>query len=347
MSKRFSRPLAAALISSMAMAAAFTACSRAAPPEKPLLGLALRDSGDGLVAAIRGGFEAASTGKASLVVLDARGSQPEQTYQVDSLIQKKVQAIAMDLVDRASSDAIIARAKAAGVPLVFFDRRPTPEDMPKWDKIYFVGERPEEAGSFQGQIAAEWWKAHPEADRNRDGILQFVVLSGPPGDQDSVLRTQYMRRALDEAGIVSEKLAEDSAHWARAEGRDTMLSYIARFGDRVEFVLCNDDAMALGAIDALKSAGWFTGDAFMPVLGIGATKEGLAAVAEGSLLGTVKDDAEGLGIAVFELCLAMAKGRDAGSAGRPIVDNKYVWIEHRKVTRENLSAVLGKEADRN
>ncbi|HTN84207.1 MAG TPA: hypothetical protein VL242_10990 [Sorangium sp.] len=43
---------------------------------------------------------------------------------------------------------------------------------------------------MQGEILVDYWKAHPEADRNKDGKIQYVMLTGEPGHQDALLRTE-------------------------------------------------------------------------------------------------------------------------------------------------------------
>lgn len=72
--------------------------------------------------------------------------------------------------------------------------------------------------------------------------------------------------------------------------------------DKIEAVLCNNDDMALGAIEALKAEGYNSGDAskYIPVVGVDATAPALEAMKEGSLLGTVLNDATSQGNAQRE-----------------------------------------------
>jgi hypothetical protein len=66
--------------------------------------------------------------------------------------------------------AIIDKANAGNVPVVFFNHEPFADDMKKWDKVYYVGAKAEESSTMQGEIAAEYWKANPSADKNGDGV---------------------------------------------------------------------------------------------------------------------------------------------------------------------------------
>ena len=71
---------------------------------------------------------------------------------------------------------------------------------------------------MQGQLVIDYWKAHPEADKNGDGILQYVMLSGPADHQDAQIRTDESVKAINAAGIETEELAEEIGDWGRAHG---------------------------------------------------------------------------------------------------------------------------------
>ena len=89
---------------------------------------------------------------------------------------------------RTAAGVIIGKAKNANIPVVFFNREPLPEDMKKWDKVYYVGAKAEQSGTMQGELIAKWWKAHPEADKNKDGVIDYVMINGEPGHQDAELQ---------------------------------------------------------------------------------------------------------------------------------------------------------------
>jgi methyl-galactoside transport system substrate-binding protein len=70
----------------------------------------------------------------------------------------------------------------------------------------------------------------------------------------------------------------------------------------IELVICNNDSMAAGVISALNDKGYNLGDdtsTTIPVFGVGATEEAKSLIANGSMTGTIKQDAEGMA-----LCLA-------------------------------------------
>ena len=44
----------------------------------------------------------------------------------------------------------------------------------QWDQLYYVGCDAKQSGEMQGEIAADYLKAHPGADKNQDGKIQYV-----------------------------------------------------------------------------------------------------------------------------------------------------------------------------
>jgi len=300
----------------------------------PQIGVAIYKFDDTFMSYMRNTIEKQATGKVALTMVDSQNSQPTQNDQVDQFLTKKMKAIAINAVDRTAAGTIIDKAKAANIPVVFFNREPFPNDMTKWDKVYYVGAKAEESGTMQGQIVVDYWKAHPEADKNKDGVMQYVMIKGEPGHQDAELRTQYSIKAVNDAGIKTQELATDTAMWDRPKAVEKMDAFWARFGDQIEVVFCNNDDMALGAIESLRKVGFFTGDKFLPVVGVDATAPALQALAEGSLLGTVLNDATNQGKATFDIAYALATGATPTTTAGTM-DGKYIWVPYQKVTKDN------------
>ena len=302
----------------------------------PQIGVAIYKFDDTFMSYVRNAIDQNAKGKATINMVDSQNAQPTQNDQVDQFITRKMKSIAINPVDRTAAGAIVDKAKAGNVPVVFFNREPFPEDMRKWDKVYYVGAKAEESGTMQGEIAAEWWKSHPETDKNKDGVLQYIMLKGEPGHQDAELRTEFSIKAVTGAGIKVQELAVDTAMWDRPRAVEKMDAFWARFGDQIEMVFCNNDDMALGVIESLRKVGFFTGGRYLPVVGVDATAPALQALSEGTLLGTVLNDAANQGKATFDIAYALASGSNPSAAGWNITDGKYIWVPYQKVTRDNF-----------
>jgi methyl-galactoside transport system substrate-binding protein len=305
--------------------------------QKISIGSAIYKYDDTFMAAVRQSMTetAAKFPKVNLQFVDSAGQQPTQNEKIDLFIAKKVQALAINPVDRTAASVLIDRAREANIPVVFFNREPLAEDMKKWDKVYYVGTPAEQAGQLVGEIVAQYWKTHPEADRNKDGLLQYVMIKGEPGHQDAELRTQYSVESIEKAGIKTEKLAEDTGLWDRVKGQEKMAAMAAAHGPKIEVVIANNDDMALGAIEALKAAGFFGGGTYMPVVGVDATAPALRAIEEGTLLGTVLNDAQKQGEATVTLAMVLAQGQTPTqeNTGFEITKDRYVWIPYKKITK--------------
>lgn len=303
----------------------------------PKTGVAIYKFDDTFMSSVRSSIDTAAEGKLAVDIVDSQNSQPTQNDKVDLFITKKVKAMGVNPVDRTAAGVVIDKAQKANIPVVFLNREPLADDLAKWDKAFFVGAKAEESGTMEGEIVAEYWKAHPEADKNGDGVLQYVMLKGEPGHQDAELRTKFSVQAIEDAGIKVEKVAEDTAMWDRVKGQEKMAAFLSSKGDKIEAVIANNDDMALGAIEALKAAGYFKDNKFMPVVGVDATDPAMQALKDGTLLGTVLNDATNQGKATVELMRVLAAGETPTkeNTGFEITDGKYVWIPYQKVTQES------------
>lgn len=271
--------------------------------------------------------------KINLNVVDGRGSQTTQNEQVDQFLDKGYDVICVNIVDRTAAAVIIDKAQGAGVPVVFFNREPVEEDLNRWEYAFYVGTRADEAGRIQGGLVLDAWRADAAAlDRSGDGVLQYVMLEGEPGHQDSLLRTEHSVRTLTAAGVPMEKLSNNAADWQRGPARLRMQRWLEELGDAIEVVFANNDDMALGAIDALGDT---PRDRWPLIVGVDATAPALEAVAAGQLYGTVHNDGQGQAQAMIDLALALWNGEDPAQAVE-LAEGNYVWLPYRQVTLENL-----------
>lgn len=305
---------------------------------KPRIGVALFSVDDTFVGTARRALEAEASGKAVLSVLDGQNQQPIQSQQIDAMLAENAKAIIVNPVDISVVTSLVFRAKSAGVPIVFFGRNPSTVSLGMWDRAFFVGAKTEEADALQVQILADYWKAHADADKDQNGKVAYVVVSGDSNKAASQTSNENREAAFAAAGLGAVKLTEVTAGWTRAEAQQKMAAVIQSLGlKKIEAVLCANDEMALGAVEALRVAGAFraNGEGFVPVIGVDGTRFALDAIADGSLLGTLQGDPASQGRAAFDIAYALARGQDPSSAGWALSDSKYVFVSYHKVTRDN------------
>jgi len=314
---------------------------------KPKIGVTIYKFDDTFMSYVRGKIESeAKAAGVPISVQDGQGDQSKVNDIQDLFLTQGYNSLAINMVEPTAANVVIQKVSARKVPVVFFNREPDASDLAKYPMAYYVGAKAQASGTIQGQIIAEYWKAHPDADKNKDGKLQYVMLMGDPANTDAKFRTEYAIKGVTDAGIKVESLAEDTAMWSRGDAQNKMQAWLAKFGDKIEVVFANNDDMALGAIEALKAAGYFAGGKkFIPVVGVDATPPALDAIKQGTLLGTALNDSNKQGKAVFDLSSELGSGAKvlktvvplANADGTPNPAGHYVWIPYTKVTKDNYT----------
>lgn len=269
--------------------------------------------------------------KININVVDGRGSQTTQNDQIDRLIALDYDVLCVNIVDRTSAAVLIDKAQEAGIPIIFFNREPVEEDLLRWEHVYYVGAMAEDSGVLQGEIILDYWSKQKErVDRNGDNILQYVMLEGEPGHQDALLRTEYSVQTLSSAGVNVEKIASETANWDRTQAAARMTQWLQEYGTSIEAVISNNDDMALGAIDSLKNAE-IPKEEMPLIVGVDATAPALDAIKNGTLQGTVLNDADGIAQALLSLSMALASGEDPSQVVE-LENAHYVWLPYQPIT---------------
>jgi len=309
----------------------------AARAELPRVGVGAYSGRDTFITSLVGQIRERGQGRLDLHIVYAQGDQNRQNDQILQMIEDGVDVLMVNPVDRVSAVYLIALAQQHGLPLILFNREPLREDLAAYDRAYYVGIDPRRQGELQGELAADYFRAHPEQDLNGDGIIQYVLLRGEPGHQDAELRSLFSLRAMTAQGLRTQKLAEETAYWEKGLGQERMAMLLNAYGRRVELVIANNDDMALGAIDALKAAGYFAGSQVVPVIGVDATAPALEAIAQGALYGTVQNDAARQAQAVVDLAVLLAADQPVDADSYPFpLNERVVYIPSQAITQDTL-----------
>lgn len=276
----------------------------------------------------------------TLEIKSAKNSQITQNDQMDDFIGDNFDIVCINLVDRTDASTIIEKAKSSDIPVIFFNRELVEEDLERWDKLYYVGADAFESGEMQGEILVEECKKNFEnIDKNGDGILQYVMLEGEPGHNDSMVRSMSVINEVTDSGYLVEKLEDGIANWNRDQAANKMKQFLEAYGDGVEVVFANNDDMALGAIDTLKDCGMSETDEDWPVvLGIDGTVVGLDAVKKGEMLGTVLNDFRGQARGMLELAYSIKTEKPLPEEFE-LLEGKYIRLPYKIVTEDNLGEV--------
>ena len=254
---------------------------------------------------------------------DSNGSQTTQTEAIQTAISKGSSLLVVNLVDSGSEDAatnIINMAKEKNIPVLFFNRAVSTADdggesvISSYDKCAFIGTDYEMAGHMQGQMIGDYLVAnYDKLDLNGDGKISYVMFKGDEANAEAIARTQYgvedADKVLTDAGKPAlefydsansnKYLVDQNGTWSAQAATDYMQTILSQYSEAnnnmIELVIANNDDMALGAISALQNAGYNKeGATYIPVFGVDATDAAKEKIADGSMTGTIKQDAEGM-----------------------------------------------------
>ncbi len=268
-----------------------------------------------------------------LTMNDSQNSQQTQNDQIDVMLSKGVDALAINLVDPAAGQTVMEKIKAENVPVVFYNKKPAKSVIDGYDKAYYVGIDPNAQGVAQGELIAKAWKANPALDLNGDGVIQYVMIKGEPGHPDAEARTTYSIKTLNEMGIQTEELHLDTAMWDTAMAKDKMDAWLSGpNGEKIEVVISNNDGMALGAIESLKAAG-----KMLPVYGVDALPEAIVKIEAGEMAGTVLNDAQGQGKGTWDMVVNLAQGKEATEGTSYQLVEKELLIPSIGIDKENAA----------
>ncbi len=330
----------AGLLCLIAVCLTLTACSGPREEEEKTsirIGVSLYRGDDTFINNIRNELEAKAKEyeqekgiKVTLDIQDARGSQSTQNNQVERFISLGCDVLCINPVDRMDASVIIDKAMTAEVPVVFFNRQPVEEDMNRWDKLYYIGVDAKETAMLQGQMVVDLYREQPSViDLNGDGVISYVMFKGQEGNAEADARTQY---GVEDANAVltaagkeelsfydssnsNKYLVDQAGAWSAAAATEYMQTAMSQYSEAnnnmIELVIANNDEMAIGSVTALQNAGYNKeGATVIPVFGVDATDAAKDAIAAGSMIGTIKQDAEGMANTIAQIAQNFQGGAD-------------------------------------
>ena len=169
----------------------------------------------------------------------------------------------------------------------------------------------------------------------------FKIL-GRQGNVEAIYRTQFgvedADKVLTAAGKPALEYFDASAAqkwqtdlegaWSAKAAKDYMdtnlVTYNEANGNMIELVICNNDGMAEGAVAALQQAGYNKDGAHViPVFGVDATDSAKNLIKEGSMIGTVKQDANGMAVAICQTVKAISEGKTPVEALASLTDARF------------------------
>lgn len=307
---------------------------------EPRVGILLYKSDDVYISLVAKALRESLAGKAEITLFYAQENQLTQNEQLDKLLAQKVDALAVNMVDTQAAANIVDMAKKADVPVVFFNREPDLNVIKLYNKAAFVGTNTMEAGILQGDLIARLWKEHPEFDRNKDGLFQYIMFQGNADNPEAIARTEYSIKQAREQGVEMRQVGQTYVcNWDMNLAFDAMKVALVMHAHEIEIVVANNDSMALGAITALNELGFNLPQGgrgeFIPAVGVDAIPPAIDAIKNGTMSATVKQDGAAMGQTISVLLLNIINGKNfLESTGQQ-------WDESGVAVRIPYSSVTG------
>ena len=263
----------------------------------------------------------------TVTCMDGKNDLATQTEQINTFIAQGVDALIINPVNTSAADTIVSAVKDADIPTVLINREPTAEAMAAYDKLVYVGCDARQSGTMQGELILD---TETKGDLNGDGVVKYIMIQGDPENIDAQYRTEYSVKKLEDEGVKVEQLDLQRGDWDRNKGQEIAQNDLAKYGDDIEVVFCNNDDMAIGALQAIQAAGR-TVNKDIYLVGVDALDAALNEVEAGNMTGTVLNDANAQAEKAVE-CMEGLLAGDTYAEGE-----QSVYVDYVKVTPENVS----------
>lgn len=249
------------------------------------IGVSLSTLNNPFFVSIREGVEeAAKDANAKTIITDAQNDSSAQNNQVEDLITQKVDLIIINPVDSTAISTSVKKANEANIPVICVDRNSDEGEI-----VSLIASNNVEGGKLAGEFILEKIGENAEV----------IQLEGIPGASSTRERGEGFKKATD--GKIN-LLASQTANFDRAEGMTVMENLLQAQPD-VKAVFCQNDEMALGAIEAIKASG-----KDIVVVGFDGNEDAINAVKEGSMSATVAQKPKEMGKIALETAIKYLKG---------------------------------------
>ena len=267
---------------------------------------------------------ALSTNNGFFLIYDnARQKQEKQFKAVRSFISQRVDYIVICPVIQEGWDVVLTEARDAGIPVILLDRNISVNDESMYTS--FIGEDM----YAEGASAGKWLDEHLEKQGKSEYDINIVVIEGTSGSSAQEGRARGFG-AIAARNMNWKMIASAKGEFTQTKGKETMARLLREFDD-IDVIVCQNDDMAFGAIEALNEAGVKTGGAGDPILiAFDGTRKALELVKEGVINVDVECNPNS-----GELLAQIINGLESGKEIK-----KTYYMEEKVFTKENVDEYI-------
>lgn len=321
------------LMKTVALTATLMASTAAIAEDKPKIGAAVYGLNAEFMQIWSAALEAhpaVRDGMVDLTIFDGRYDALVQQEQFETMITQGFDAIIFVPIDIEAGASAVEAAHEAGIPVFGSNTRVNSDLLSA-----YVGSNDVQSGYMQAKYVLD--------QIGCEGNV--VIIEGPIGQSAQIQRLEGNQKALAECPNV-KVLEQQTANWSRAEAQTLMENWLTAHPEQIDGVIGQNDEMALGAIEAIKSSGLKVED--FAIAGIDGVTDALLAVKTGDMASILQD---GAAQAQGALDLAIAASMEGYEPMSPIwqqyadmpwnggQDAEYS-VPWTPVTTENVDALL-------
>lgn len=248
----------------------------------------------------------------SVVNSEANMDPQKQLNQVDDAIMQEVDAIVIVPIDYSGITPGVKAANEANIPVVCLGIESEGGDYT------FVSCQNRDAGVMQAEYMAE---ALPQG-------AKVLYLSGTPGLYHSVERHDGFYDTMAEKRPDVEIIGEMTGEYTRDKAQKVVEDWCQSYPE-FDAIVCANDQMALGAIEALKAANRLDG---VLVAGVDATEDAMNKIKNGEMAISIRQSADALAQNCYETIQKIQSGENPG---------ERVIVDFEPVTADNVADYLG------
>ncbi len=247
-------------------------------------------------------------------IFDSQNNTSLETDNFENAIASGYNAILFNPTDADGSVANVLKAKAAGVPVFCMDREVNSPDAATSQIL---------SDNYSGCVSLGKYFV---VKMNKQG--KYVEILGLVGDNNTWNRSKGFHSVVDMyPGLTM--VAQQSADFDRSKAMEVLESILQAHPD-INAVFCGNDAMAMGAYQALVAAGKSKD---IKVFGFDGAQDVIASIADGNIIATGMQFPKVMAKTAAEYADEYFKGkRDFG---------KKIPVSVELVTHENISDYSG------
>lgn len=266
--------------------------------------------------------------KIKFTFFDGKGNQVIQNEDIYQSLNKPFNLIVLNPVsnDLNKIQDVLNKIGQNNIPLILYYGKTTPivNYLKTYPNSVIIDTDINQSGIIQGKILADEWNSNKEIlDKNKDGIMQYVLLKGPANSLETIARTKYSVQTINDSGIKTQELSSITCNWDEECAQTAIESNLLTLNDKIEAIIANNDAMAIGAVKALQKYGYNKdgNSKYIPVVGVDALPEAQALIKQGAMTGTIVQNPQTHANAIYTIGMNLVSGNP------PLKDTNYKFDE--------------------